>query len=808
MTPMPGRRHYLAIFFVSLSLLMLEITIARMLTVALFSHYAFVAISLAMFGLGLSGLVIYLLPARFPAARLDEQLTTFAALFGVSAAASVLVFLHVHVVQALSVTGFVTLAAAYTILAVPFFLGGLCISLLMTHFSARIAPLYFADLVGASVGCLGVVTALWLAPAPQVAVVIGLVVSTATLAVALGGGGRRGLALASVAATAVLTVLAFTTDLYQMRYIKQRTATYSEYEAWNQFSRVSAFPVDANRNAAQIVPLKDPPSAYAGDGYPPSKMLDIDGAAWTPMMGWNRDPSSVQFLRDSVLYAVHAVRPNARVLVIGTGGGRDLLAAAAAYGQPSVLGIEINPLMRHIVEERFGDYSGHPYTQPHVQVIIDEARSRLSSLDQTFDIIQLSLIDTFSLNAAGGFVFSENYLYTVEGFEEYFEHLSPDGILSLTRYFVPVYPLEILRLIAMARAALEQRGVTDFQNHVAILLQDVNASMMVKKTAFTGPEIAALQEQAKRLNARVLYGPWDPQAGHPEIVQLITTPDWRGFVAHYPYYIHPPTDDRPFFFNFLRGLVRGNVDDPFHFIQMWNDALVLMYMLIAVVSVIAVLFFLVPLLTFGRRPHRVPARAAAPLLFYFACLGYGFLMIEIPLLQRLVLFLGYPVYALAVVLFALLFFSGLGSLLSSRFTADARRGLIRVLAVIVAVALVYLVTVPRVIEALLGLPIALRIGITVGLLAPIGLLLGMAYPLGITVLRGYGEELVPWAWGLNGVMSVVASVVSTFIGSRIGFSAAFLTGITAYLLGLVAIAAATRGRPVPAAAPVPNRLAG
>ena len=807
MSLLPERRHYLAIFFVSLSLLMLEITVARILTVALFSHYAFVAISLAMFGLGLSSLVIYLLPDRFPAARVDEQVTTFAALFGVTTAVCVLVFLRLQVVQQLSPAGFLTLGLAYTVLAVPFFLGGLCVSLLMTHFSARIAPIYFADLVGASVGCLGVVTALNLAPAPLVAVIIALVVSAATLLVALAGGGRTGLALASTAVVAVLAVLGFTVDLYQMRYIKQRTATYSEYEAWNAFSRVSAFDMD-ERNAAQIVPMKDPPATYTGGDYPSTKMLDIDGAAWTPMMGWDGDPASIQFLRDSVLYAAHGIRPDARVLVIGTGGGRDLLAAIA-YGQPSILGIEINPLMEHVVEERYADYAGHPYTQPGVEVIIDEARSRLSSLDRTFDVIQLSLIDTFSLNAAGGFVFSENYLYTVEGFQEYFEHLADDGILSLTRYFVPVYPLEILRLVSMARAALEAAGATDFPQHLVILLQDVNATMLLKKTPYTAAEMTALQDLAAGLKARVLYAPWDPQAGHPDIAKLVTTGDWQEYVADYPYYIHPPTDDRPFFFNFLRGLVPAEVDDPFHFMRMWNDALVLKYMLMAVVSVIAVLFFLVPLLTFGTRPHRIPATVAAPLLLYFACLGYGFLMIEIPLLQRFVLFLGYPVYALAVVLFALLFFSGVGSLISARFAAHPRAALYRVLVAIVILSLGYLLAVPAVIEAQLGQPIAVRIGITVALLGPIGLLLGMAYPLGITVLRGYGEELVPWAWGLNGVMSVVASVTATFIGSRIGFSAAFLTGVAAYALGLAAVALATRrAEAAPATAVIERRAAG
>src|SRR5207253_2400683 len=155
--------------------------------------------------------------------------------------------------------------------------------------------------------------------------------------------------------------------VYKMRYIKQRTETYSEYEGWNAFSRVSAFADE--RNAAQILPMKDAPEKYEHGGFPSTKMLDIDGAAWTPMMGYNGNPASIQFLRDSVLYVVHAIRPNARVLVIGTGGGRDLLAAVA-YGQSSILGIEINPLMHHIVAEQYRDYSGNPYAVPGVDVII------------------------------------------------------------------------------------------------------------------------------------------------------------------------------------------------------------------------------------------------------------------------------------------------------------------------------------------------------------------------------------------------------------------------------------------------------
>lgn len=789
MTHLPQRRHYMAVFFVSLCLLMLEITVARILTVALFSHYAFVAISLAMFGLGLSGLVVYLLPSRFPAEKVDDQLTTFLSLFGLTAAISVLGFLHIHVIQELSTAGFASLGLAYAVLTVPFFLGGICISLLMTHFSSRIASIYYADLVGASLGCLGVVTALGLLPAPQVAVVIATLASVTALVVALGSGRGKALAGGATAVVATLLVLSFTTDLYSMTYIKQRTERYSEVETWNSFSRVSAFHQD--RNAAQIVPMRLEWTKYEGGPYPATKMLDIDGAAWTPMMNWDGKRESIQWLKDSVLYVGHELRPGASVLVIGTGGGRDLLAAIA-YDQPSIMGFEINPAMRHIVEDLHADYAGHPYTHPTVEVVIDEARSRLSNVDKKFDIVQLSLIDTFSLNAAGGFVFSENYLYTTEGFQEYFEHLTDTGLLSVTRYMVAQYPVEVLRICAMARAAWENEGVKNFSDHIVVLKQDLNTTMLVKKTPYTQEELAKLAERAAYLNAQVMWAP-GAQPGNLEVARVISSPDWHEYMDGYRFFIEPPTDDRPFFFNFLRGLITDGTDDPFHFLQMWNDALVLMYMLIGVVSVMAVLFFSIPLLTFGRgNMHKIDVKVAAPLLLYFGCLGYGFLMIEIPLLQKFMLLLGAPIYALAVVLFALLFFSGTGSLLSDRFTGDPMKSLTRVLLSIVAISLVYITVLTPVIHMFLGTPIWVRIGVTVLLLGPIGLLLGMAYPLGITVLRTCGEELVPWAWGMNGAMSVVASVVAIFIGSKIGFTAAFMTGVVAYLVGLASITLAMR----------------
>jgi SAM-dependent methyltransferase len=784
MNPEPHRRHYLAVFVISLAILMLEIAVARVLSVALLSHYAFVAISLAMFGMGLSGLFVYIFPNHFSAAKLEDQLISYASIFAATATLSTVFFLHFHVAQEVTLTGLFTLSLSYSILAIPFFCGGICVSLLLTHFSSQIGRIYCADLVGASAGCLGVVTAMHFLPAPQVIVLVSAFVALAALSLSRQVRRNSILPIAACAIVGAVALGGSTGDLLKMRYVKSWTFFYSDHEEWNAFSRVAT--IETDTGAPHFLPLKEPAENYPTPPFPDTMILDIDGSAWTPMMNYDGDPASIEFLRESVLYVAHHLKRAADVLIIGTGGGRDILAAVAA-GQPSILGIELNPLMEHIVQDVYGDYSGRPYTLPGVEVIIDEARSHLSTLDRRFDIIQLSLIDTFSLNAAGGFVFTENYLYTKEGFQEYFRHLKDDGILTVSRYYNPHYPVESLRIVAMMRAAWEAEGIADPSRHLAVLNHPMSATMLAKRSPYTSAEIATLERVASENNMSVLYVPGHEGAS-TSFAEILTTPDLEDFTDAYSFIIAPPTDDQPFFFNVLRGRmaeadVPGLDRDPMQFLRNWQEAIQLLYMLILAVTLIAAISFFGPLLVATRRTTtKVASTTAIPLLLYFGCLGYGFMMIEIPLLQRCMLLLGYPTYALALVLFALLLFSGIGSLLSTNFNTDPRKALKRVLAAAVILTASYVLAVPVVIESLLGVSIYLRAASTVLLLAPVGLLLGMANPLGITVLRGFDEGLVPWAWGLNGALSVVATVFAIFLGSRFGFTAAFLSGIGAYSL--------------------------
>ena len=443
------------------------------------------------------------------------------------------------------------------------------------------------------------------------------------------------------------------------------------------------------------------------------------------------------------------------------------------------------------------EFSGRPYTLPGVEVVIDEARSRLHRCRERFGIVQLSLIDTFSLNAAGGLVFSENYLYTKRGVPRVLPPpQATTASSSSPATYVPEYPLEILRLAGMARAAWEAEGVARPADCVVILGQGMNSTVLAKRTPFTADELAQLERSPRDERHGRALSPRPRRPGDARSAPCSPPTTSTRFVDAYPFLIGPPTDDRPSSSTScavawrrpIFPTCRRSVPVP-----------------AAVARVVSLMYLLSP---WSRRwpsssssarccspaAARAPAGAwRGPVLLYFACLGYGFMMIEIPLLQRSCCFLGYPVYALAVVLFALLLFSGIGSLLTSRAPAP-RAALVRCWA--------HRPCRPATSSSCRGdrRLLGSRSGCAsddVLLLAPIGLVLGWRSR-SVSPSCAGSEELVPWAWGMNGAMSVVASVLAIFIGSRFGFSSAFVTGLVAYGVGLLVMVVLPRV----AAAPV------
>jgi hypothetical protein len=465
------------------------------------------------------------------------------------------------------------------------------------------------------------------------------------------------------------------------------------------------------------------------------------------------------------------------------------VATAATLGLPSITGVELNPLVVELATRRFRGLSGGLYDRPGVRILTGEGRHFVRRSERRYDVIALTLVDTWAATAAGAFALSENNLYTVEGFSSYLAHLRDDGILGITRWYFPERPRESLRVVALGRAALEAAGAEAASDHVVVIERGAErhlATILLKKSPFTGEELEALEGlvQSRRgwhflLHPRAAY--------HPTFTELVRTPDPRAFYARHPQDVSPPTDDRPFFFYVVRPgeLWSSFRSDMYRIPDVTNIGVFLLVGSFLANGAFAALLTGFPLLM-RRRAAAAPGRGVAPVLAYFACLGIGFMMIEVVLMQRFILFLGHPTHALTAVLFVLLCAGGAGSLQTGRVAAaDLGARLPRWLAGVAVLGGVYAWGLPRLFEWAIGFPMAARLGLSILCLAPLGLLLGMCFPGGVRLLGRRSEALIPWIWAVNGATSVLGSALAMLVAMNRGFGDAFLIGCGMYVLALV-----------------------
>jgi len=495
----------------------------------------------------------------------------------------------------------------------------------------------------------------------------------------------------------------------------------------------------------------------------------------------------------------NVLRPHGEFAIIGPGGGVDVLRAIA-NGSPSVTGIEINPIIATtIMRERYADYSQHLYQRPDVHIHVTDGRSFLRASPQHFDVVQMTLVDTWASTAAGAFALSENNLYTVEAFREYFDHLKPDGMIAITRWEFR-HPREALRVVAVAMDALHQLGVADPSRNFIVASQGdldedgIPVVVLAKKTPFTALEEKAVIthfDHYYELNS--LYLPSQP--GKNPFSDLIASNDPYAFARGYAYNVAPVNDNAPFFFFTLKagqilgekGL-RGGID--------WKVNLgVLVLLLVLVISVIAVLAFLILPLALKTGASR---QSPLPIL-YFVAVGLGYILVEIAFIQRFVLFLGHPTYALTVVIFLLMLSSGAGSLFSRRWLPRTELCWVPLLLVI-AVLAADVFFLPGRLAAWVGLALGYRQVICGAILIPLGFAMGMPFPTGLRALAAApapefpaggdaSNTAVEWAWAMNAAASVMGSVLAMVIAIQFGLTATLACGAAAYLLALALLPA-------------------
>ncbi|WP_429885315.1 hypothetical protein [Geoalkalibacter halelectricus] len=795
------RRTCWGMFLLCMATLMYELVLTRIFSVLMWYHFASMAISLALFGLGAAALTIALAPRWFPLERGALIAARWSALFAVGVALffglfvlfrlypqfgfTVLSFFHQPHYQpfqqgpgATSVPAGMlpALAALYLVTAFPFYCSGLAVTLLLTRHLRDINRLYCWDLLGAGAGCLAIIAVLNLVggiTAILVIAALGLAAAALFLPADAPRGRRAGLWLVLAVLTAA-GIGNYVADYAEIRFARGRYEPGMIWSGWNSFSRVAVYPSQGQEQERAWGLSR----SYRGP-IPEQLGMVIDDSGYTTL--FRRDDERFrEFFRANVISLAYALRPGAAALAIGPGGGKDVLVALAADAA-RVTAVELNSLIAEAVNERFAAFSGELYRDPRVRLVVDEGRSFVRRSSETFDVIQASAVFGRMAPAAGAFTLSENNLYTVEAFRDYWERLSDDGILSVSRF---IFERETLRLVSLGLELLKEKGVEDPAAHLVVIRERGLANFMLKRSPFTTEELSFLREEARAREYDLVFMP-DARDGDSHYHRLIASQGSDAFYREFPFDIRPVSDDRPFFYymlkpeDFLR-LLTFPEQSPFE-----DRAILTLRNLLVVVTGLVLVCLLLPLALLRGRELRTPG--TAPRLLYFACLGLGFMLIEIGLLRRFTVFLGPPIYALAVVLFALLVFAGIGSLLAARCGPGAeRRMLLRLLPALILLSLVYVAVLPPVLTSWLTLPLLLRCVLAVVLLAPLGLILGMPLPLGMRAFHPT-PAAVPWSWGINSATSVFGAIFAAVLSMNFGFTLTLLAGVGVYLVGLAAV---------------------
>ena len=773
---------------------MTELSLTRIFSVTMYYHFAFMAISIALFGLSASGVYVFLMRDRWRDVPTERLLARHTAAFSIVTLLALAVLVRLRIGLSYTPANMALMTVMYLMSALPFFAGGAAISIAISRLSANVNAVYAVDLLGAEAGCLLLMPALNILGAP------GAIVASAVLgagaALLFGGGAAYRDRLVSLALLLSAVAVAAGRPLFSVSTTKGHENHPVLFSKWNSFSRIGVY--------------EQPYGAWSlSDKYtgplPDSRLMDIDSAAGTQILKFGGDLKDVSYLQYELtalgyrLFGAPGVTPATpfNALVIGTGGGRDLLSALV-FGAARVDGVEINPIIvNDVMRDRFKDYSGGIYDRPNVHVAVEDGRSYVRRSAAKYEIIQASLVDTWAATAAGAYALSENSLYTVEAFDDYLDHLTDNGVLSISRWV-----FDGLRLISLAQEAGARRG-WDPADRLAIIQQDKVATFLLKKTPFTPEERKTLLDAAASLGFAVLYMPGTPAQSfgdnRDDYARLMQTPDRHAFYAQYPLDVTPTTDDRPFFFHttklrnhsFVAPVLRlfgVHVERPVNPGAWATGGLTALLVLLAISSFLIVLFILGPLaITSGGALGPGWLRSLA----YFACLGGAFMLIEVALLQRFVLLLGHPVYSLTVTLFSLLLGTGLGSVLSRRIpAARVRSAAILACVAVAVVAILWGSVLPAIVQAAIAWPLALRLALAVALMTPAGMLMGIPLPAGVRLLAATQPQLVAWAWGMNGALSVLGAILAVFIAMNAGFSVTLLCGAVLY-----GVAAALAGRP-------------
>ncbi len=786
----------IAIFLVSAAALALELVLVRIFSIGHWHHFSYLVISTALLGFGAGGTCAAVF-SKTLVTHHKKWLWLLAIAFGTAVPIVFQISQRVPLDELQLIWDkrqVLYLFAYYLLFFVPFFCAGTFTAIAFTVCAEKASRLYFYNMTGSGFGAAGIVALMYGISPEQLLLIISFAAFTAALVLASSLSARRTTATAVIAAVCLLAFSPVGPLRLQIGISENKSLVYYNALPEAQTMAVRYSPL-GRLDCVQAPTIRQFPGlSMSYSGSLPQQVLiitDADAVSAVNKFDTIADLKCYDYVTSAIAYHL-LEKPD--VCIIGAGGGTDV-GQALLLRSRHVTAVEMNPQIIGLVRNTLSDFSSGIYDRSDVSVVNAEGRNFLQTTRESFDIINVSMLDSFSASAAGVYALNESHLYTVEALDLAVRRLRPGGLLSITR-MLKYPPRDSLKMLATVAEVLRSRGVAEPAGHIIMIRSWATATIVVSPAPLSDLQIENARRFADERSFDLVCIPGIKpdevnryhvleEPDYYQSAQRLLSADYKTFERDYAYNIEPATDDRPYFFDFFKWrslpyMVRtlGRQWLPF---SEWGY-LVLVAALVQAVAASAV-FILLPL--FIARPVKEIKSGRLPVLCYFLLLGLSYMFLEMGFIQKMTLLVGHPVFGVAVTLTGFLVFSGLGSLFSGRLFGRPKFTGVLIPAAVTAIIIIGLAAIIFLsvsFDWLVGFTRPIRILLGIAITAPLAFFMGMPFPTGLKLVNARAAALVPWAWGINGFASVTAAVLGTFLAISLGFTILAALALACYLL--------------------------
>ncbi len=783
--------NHLIVFITSFSLLFYQITLTRIFSITRWYNLVSIIITLALLGFCISGTLI-----AFLKKKIDKFFNQFfyasISLFPVSIFCSFIFYLTIPFNPyelGIAPIQIFYLILYCTIIGVPFLIGAFIIGVAIYKFNSN--TIYGVNMCGSGLGSLAVILSLHYFH-PFRLILVTTAISTISLLI-------FSLNKSTLIKLVTYSFIAIYTTLLIFNFNNLTSDSISKYkplsitlllpnskieeERYSPLSVIQTVSADGLRSVAGL-------SLNSPYEIPEQKMIFFDGSGSSTITPYKGNPEEVNYLAytpSALPYELIEKENRNNILIVGVGGGEGLLKSEL-YGFKNIEGLELNIDVIDLMQNNYKGFSGDIYNKPGTTIHSKEARGFIRASNKKYDLIDLSMIDAYNNASSGVYAMNETYLYTVESLQNFYSNLSATGILAISRW-INIPPKNCIKMMNICIEALRNEGIQNIEDHIIFIRSIQSATLLLSKTPFSYSQIEKSENFCNRRLFDIIYHKNINESKVNRFIKL-STPVYFESVKSFLYPsnmnknkqahnfdVSISTDNKPYFYNFfnynmLRNIMSNSAQSPP--VIEWGY-FILILMLFPII-IFAILFILIPL-AFIDKTFRISLREIS----LFSLLGIGYFFIEMPLIQKFILFLSHPVYSVSIVITSLLVFSGIGSFYSMKIFPEKRRVIYSGIGISIII-LTYSLLFKFFISPPFLLSFPLKIILTILMISPLGFLMGIPFPFAISQIKTFTPESYPWAWGINGFFSVISIIAASVLSIIFGLTAVFVIAAFCYLL--------------------------